>query len=505
MLGNARSPASVRPAAVTGAPEPPEPLTEGDRPEPLTEGERWTRTELARLREARWRPRASIAFFAAAQARANFTRGRRPGLAGQEAAWILIGAIAWLLAAPSLSGGARCRARGLAWWTGCALMLDWHLGMLETPEGRAVKLGPADALTLTRAWLVPAVSQRADPWLVLLGGLTDAADGRVARATRCTRFGRDLEGLVDACFTAAALRAAVRAGELSPLPARVERARLLGGAGYAAGAYFVRGRAPDRTGGRIERLAAPVRVAALVAAGSGQRRGAGGLLLTGSGLAVVGLCRRTARPSPPPSPASGASATTARYYDAQLALERRALRTAIELAAPHRDELVLDLGTGTGALLRLLARRAGRPARAVGIDASRAMLSHVPPLPAGWQLIEADARTLPLGDASVDVITCAYLLHLLGEPARRAVLAELARVLRPRGRAVIVTLLEPRGTLGRALLAPGQRALCRVLGAQTGWCQLDPTAELADAGLRPRIRRVCTRGYASLCVLVERS
>ena len=208
--------------------------------------------------------------------------------------------------------------------------------------------------------------------------------------------------------------------------------------------------------------------------------------------------------APAPSAVDPVSATTARYYDAQLALERGALRAAIELADPRRDELVLDLGTGTGALLRLLVRRAGRPTRAIGIDASGAMLSQVPPLPSGWQLIEADARAVPLNDASVDVVTCAYLLHVLDQPARLAVLGEIARVLRPRGRAVTVTLLEPRGALGRALLAPGQRALCRVLGTPAGWCQLDPTAELADAGLRPRHRRLCTRGYASLCVLAER-
>ncbi|MDQ6818908.1 MAG: class I SAM-dependent methyltransferase [Actinomycetota bacterium] len=204
------------------------------------------------------------------------------------------------------------------------------------------------------------------------------------------------------------------------------------------------------------------------------------------------------------SQAGWASARTARLYDSQLALERTALRAALELAAPAADELVLDLGTGTGALLRMLAQRPGRPSRAIGIDASSAMLSHVPTLPEGWRLINADARSVPLGDSSVDVVTCAYLLHVLEEPALRAVLAEIARVLRPRGRAVTVTLLEPRGLLGGSLLAPVQHALCRVLGRRSGWCDLDPARELVGAGLLVRGRRVCTRGYASLCLLAER-
>jgi len=64
-----------------------------------------------------------------------------------------------------------------------------------------VGLGAADALTLLRAWLVPAIAGRAEPTLLLLGALSDLADGRVARATRRTRLGRDLEGLVNACFS----------------------------------------------------------------------------------------------------------------------------------------------------------------------------------------------------------------------------------------------------------------------------------------------------------------
>jgi len=205
------------------------------------------------------------------------------------------------------------------------------------------------------------------------------------------------------------------------------------------------------------------------------------------------------------STAAWASTATARFYDVQLTLERAALNASIELVAPHRDELVLDLATGTGALLRLLAGRPGRPSRAVGIDASAAMLSRAPALPEGWCLINADARRIPLGDASVDVVTCAYLLHLLDEHERQAVLSEIARVLRPRGRAVLVTLLEPRGPVGRSLLAPAQRTLCRVFGAGSGWCALDPSGELVSAGLCLRRRRVCTRGYASLCLLTERA
>jgi len=103
---------------------------------------------------------------------------------------------------------------GLSWWIATAVMLDWHIGMLESEDGRHHNLGPADALTLTRAWLVPVVADTPAPVLVLLGAATDLLDGPIARATVPTRAGRDLEGLVDACFAAGALRGLVRRGLL---------------------------------------------------------------------------------------------------------------------------------------------------------------------------------------------------------------------------------------------------------------------------------------------------
>ena len=251
-----------------------------------------------------WRPRPCLEFLKAAWIKAQATRRRRPELARQEAAWILAGFAGWLLAARSLpaSPSARARARGLLWWAGCGLMLDWHLGMLETPEGRPVRLGAADALTLARAWLAPAVAAQPEPMLLLVGGLTDVADGRIARVTRCTRFGRDLEGLADACFSWAALRGAVRAGGLSPRPAALEQARLLAGTAHASAAYFVAGRAPNPAVRRGGRSAVPLRLGGLVAGGLGRRALADRLVLTGTVMAIDLELRRSQDTRAPAGP-----------------------------------------------------------------------------------------------------------------------------------------------------------------------------------------------------------
>ncbi len=270
-----------------------------------TEGERWTQSELGRLRAGRWRPGAVLSFLAAAQHRATLIRRGRPAVARQTATWMLGGGASWALCArwcPE-SSIARAGRRGLVWWGGCALMLDWHLGMIETPDGRPVALGAADALTLARAWLVPAVAQDAGPGLVALGVATDLLDGAAARRTRITRLGRDLEGLVDACFTAAALRSSVRRGGISPRAAVLEQGRLALGAAYATAVYFTSGHPPDPVRGRGGRRAAPLRMAALIAAGRGRRRIADLLLVAGTALAVDRFLRS--------APTRGSTAATA--------------------------------------------------------------------------------------------------------------------------------------------------------------------------------------------------
>lgn len=191
----------------------------------------------------------------------------------------------------------------------------------------------------------------------------------------------------------------------------------------------------------------------------------------------------------------------ARVYDCQLRLERLARQVAIELAAVTPDERLLDLGTGTGALLRQLAEREDRPHTALGIDASRRMLAQASGLPSGWRLECGDVRALPFPDRSFEVVTAAYLLHLLVEQDVRRTLAEALRVLAPSGRLVSVTPIAPSSTLGRAygaLSAGAARLLPFVLA---GLRPYDPRAALLACGFELRASRYVGRGYPSLCVL----
>ena len=118
---------------------------------------------------------------------------------------------------------------------------------------------------------------------------------------------------------------------------------------------------------------------------------------------------------------------------------RRLNAMAADMLALRPGEAALEIGYGGGRLLRRLAKVGTE--RLVGVDVSDAL----PPRIAGAELVQADAASLPFGDASFDALVSVSVLHFwrdLGPPMREA-----ARVLRPGGRLVLV--FEPPEALQR--------------------------------------------------------
>jgi ubiquinone/menaquinone biosynthesis C-methylase UbiE len=111
----------------------------------------------------------------------------------------------------------------------------------------------------------------------------------------------------------------------------------------------------------------------------------------------------------------------------------------LEFTGPHPGQL-LDIGTGTGRLLELVAPRV---TGGLGVDASRAMLALArarlaKPELAHCAVRQADMYRLALADAGFDTVVLQMVLHYAEDPA--AALTEAARVLRPGGRLIVIDL-----------------------------------------------------------------
>ena len=118
-------------------------------------------------------------------------------------------------------------------------------------------------------------------------------------------------------------------------------------------------------------------------------------------------------------------------------------------------EVVLDLGSGGGIDVLLSASRVGPTGFAYGLDMTDEMLelARRNAAEAGATIVEfrkGRMESIPLGDASVDVVISNCVVNLSTDKA--AVLAEVARVLRPGGRVGISDVVADDA------LSPAERA-----------------------------------------------
>lgn len=137
----------------------------------------------------------------------------------------------------------------------------------------------------------------------------------------------------------------------------------------------------------------------------------------------------------------------AAHYDGVMRpLERRLtarLRAAAMRELPPRARL-LEIGAGTGANFAHYPAGAAVAATELSTEMLRRARAKLPP--AGVTLVQSPAERLPFADAAFDAALSTLVLcsvESIGDA-----LAELRRVVRPRGRVVLVEHVRPPGLLG---------------------------------------------------------
>ena len=192
-----------------------------------------------------------------------------------------------------------------------------------------------------------------------------------------------------------------------------------------------------------------------------------------------------------------ATADAERARDLAARLERRA-KAEDEVAARETylglldiaaGERVLDVGCGSGAVTREIARRVGPGGQAVGLDPSPALLAvarelaHETGFGDRVEFREGDARRLPFPDRSFDAVVCVTVLSHV--PNGEAAIPELVRILRLGGRVGVFDL----DTDMTAFTHPDRRLTRRIVAAASdatavnGWLVRQLPSLFQRAGL----------------------
>ena len=139
--------------------------------------------------------------------------------------------------------------------------------------------------------------------------------------------------------------------------------------------------------------------------------------------------------------------------------------TAVRLSQVKPGDAVLDCATGTGDLALAFKRAVGPAGKVTGTDFCAEMLAPAPDKAKRAGLVidfkVADAMDLPFPTASFDVASIAFGIRNVDDPVR--CLKEMARVVKPGGRVVVLEFGQPAGVFG-ALFRFYSRAVMPLVG-----------------------------------------
>jgi len=138
-----------------------------------------------------------------------------------------------------------------------------------------------------------------------------------------------------------------------------------------------------------------------------------------------------------------------------LGRERALRETTVSLAQVKPGDSVLEVGCGTGTLTLAAKRQVGPSGKVFGIDVIPGMieLSQRKAAQANeditFQLGSID--DIPFSENQFDVVMCSFMIFHMSEDTRRKGIAEIYRVLKPKGRLLVLDLALPAPPVQRAI------------------------------------------------------
>lgn len=150
----------------------------------------------------------------------------------------------------------------------------------------------------------------------------------------------------------------------------------------------------------------------------------------------------------------------ARWYDwfvnlATLGNANVLRQSTVAIAKLAPGESVLEIGCGTGAVALIATTQVGATGRVVGVDAAPEMIAVArgKAARAGFtvEFFAQPAEQMAFADDSFDVALSSLMMHHLPDTLKQQALAEVARVLKPGGRLIIVDIRRPASFTGRVV------------------------------------------------------